>query len=517
MARYSNERKESILKKLLPPLNMTVAEVARQEGVSAQTLYNWRYEAKKLGKPVPGKKLSTEDWSAETKLAVVVETMPLSESELSQYCREKALYPEQVRRWKQECLQGFLNSETINAATHRQAKTDKNEIKALKRELRRKEKALAETAALLVLRKKPQCALGRRRGELTSFPERKKIVGLIHDARASGARLSVACQEAEVSLRTYRRWYRGGQVQVDRRPEIQRPEPSNKLSNEERQAIVDVANEAKYARSPPSQIVPALLDQGIYLGSESSFYRILNERGQLNHRGRSQAPKKIMRPTSHTASGPNEVWSWDITYLASTVRGQFYYLYLFEDIFSRKIVGYEVHEQECGERAAELIQRCMLREQCLGKPVVLHSDNGAPMKSQTMKAKMEELGVLSSYSRPRVSNDNPFSESLFRTLKYRPEWPSSGFASLSDARSWVQNFSDWYNNEHRHSKLNFVTPAQRHAGLDEVLLLKRKHVLETAKAARPDRWSKDVRNCKPIGAVTLNPEEQRQLPIKVAA
>ncbi len=154
MARYSNERKESILKKLLPPLNMTVAEVARQEGVSAQTLYNWRYEAKKLGKPVPGKKLSTEDWSAETKLAVVVETMPLSESELSQYCREKALYPEQVRRWKQECLQGFLNSETINAATHRQAKTDKNEIKALKRELRRKEKALAETAALLVLRKK---------------------------------------------------------------------------------------------------------------------------------------------------------------------------------------------------------------------------------------------------------------------------------------------------------------------------------------------------------------------------
>jgi len=319
-----------------------------------------------------------------------------------------------------------------------------------------------------------------------------------------------------VSLRTYRRWYRGGQIQIDQRPEAQRPEPSNKLSSEERQAILDVANEPEYARSPPTQIVPVLLDQGIYLGSESSFYRILNERGQLNHRGRSQAPKKAMKPTSHTASGPNEVWSWDITYLASTVRGLFYYLYLFEDIFSRKIVGYEVHEQECGERAAELIQRCILREQCLNKPLVLHSDNGAPMKSQTMKAKMEELGVLSSYSRPRVSNDNPFSESLFRTLKYRPEWPSSGFSSLSDARDWVQNFSDWYNNEHRHSKLNFVTPAQRHAGQDKELLLKRKQVLEAAKAARPDRWSKDVRNCNPIGAVTLNPEEQKELPIKVA-
>jgi len=154
MARYSSERQESILKKLLPPLNMTVAEVARQEGVSAQTLYNWRNKAKKLGKPVPGKKLSTEDWSADTKLAVIVETMPLSESELSQYCREKGLYPEQVQRWKQECLMGFLSSEAINATSQRQAKADKTEIKSLKRELRRKEKALAETAALLVLRKK---------------------------------------------------------------------------------------------------------------------------------------------------------------------------------------------------------------------------------------------------------------------------------------------------------------------------------------------------------------------------
>lgn len=320
-----------------------------------------------------------------------------------------------------------------------------------------------------------------------------------------------------MSLRTYRRWYRGGQVQADQRPSAQRPEPSNKLSNEERQAILAIANEPEHARSPPSQIVPTLLDQGIYVGSESSFYRTLKAHKQLNHRGRSQAAKRINKPTSHTASGPNEVWSWDITYLASTVRGLFYYLYLFEDIFSRKIVGYEVHEQECGERAAELIQRCMLREQCLHKALVVHSDNGAPMKAQTMKAKMEELGVLSSYSRPRVSNDNPFSEALFRTLKYRPEWPSSGFASLSDARDWVQNFNDWYNTEHRHSKLNFVTPAQRHAGLDGALLLKRKQVLEAAKAARPDRWSKGVRNCEPVGAVTLNPEEQKQLPIKVAA
>ena len=349
------------------------------------------------------------------------------------------------------------------------------------------------------------------------LPEREHIIELIHEAAANGARLTVACEEAGVSLRTYRRWYRDGEIQADLRSEAQRPEPLNKLSDDEQQAIVNIANEPEHASLPPSQIVPILLDQGLYFGSVSSFYRVLTAFKQLNHRGRSRVRKKVTKPTSYTAYGPNEVWSWDITYLASTVRGQFYYLYLFEDIFSRKIVGYEVHEKECGERAAELIQRCMLREQCLNTPLVLHSDNGAPMKAQTMKVKLEELGVLPSYSRPRVSNDNPYSEALFRTLKYRPEWPSSGFCSLSNARDWVENFCNWYNNIHRHSKINFVTPAQRHTGQDQEILMKRKEVLEAAKKARPDRWSKGVRNCDPVGPVSLNPDEQEPQVLKVAA
>lgn len=154
MASYSAERKETILKKLLPPTNMTVTEVSQQEGVSAQTLYNWRYTAKKLGMPVPGKKTTTDNWSSDAKLAVVIETGALSAAELSQYCREKGLYPEQVQRWKQDCLQGFQSSEATGRELHRQSKSDKAEIKQLKKDLRRKEKALAETAALLVLRKK---------------------------------------------------------------------------------------------------------------------------------------------------------------------------------------------------------------------------------------------------------------------------------------------------------------------------------------------------------------------------
>ena len=154
MASYSAEKKEAVLKKLLPPHNMTVAEISRHEHIPVQTLYTWRDKAKQMGMPVPGKKTSTESWSAEVKLAVIVETAALSASELSQYCREKGLYPEQIQRWKEECLQGFQSSETQSKAIKLQAKKDKFEIKTLKKDLRRKEKALAETAALLVLRKK---------------------------------------------------------------------------------------------------------------------------------------------------------------------------------------------------------------------------------------------------------------------------------------------------------------------------------------------------------------------------
>ena len=333
------------------------------------------------------------------------------------------------------------------------------------------------------------------------------MIQYIQEAVKKGARLSKACTEANLSKRTYRRWYRAGKVQSDLRRTATRPVPANKLSNDEYQQVLDKCNESNFASLPPSQIVPALLDDGVYIASESTFYRILKANGQLNKRGRAQPASKKSKPEACQAEGPNEVWSWDITYLASTVKGRFYYLYMFEDIFRRKIVGYEVHEQECGELASLLIQRCMLSEQCFSQPLVLHSDNGAPMKSLTMKAKLEELGVIASLSRPRVSNDNPYSEALFRTLKYRPEWPSSGFKDLGSAREWVESFVFWYNNEHKHSKINFVTPSQRHSLKDKEVLANRKAVLEAAKAHNPLRWSKEVRNCEPVGTVALNPDK----------
>lgn len=342
---------------------------------------------------------------------------------------------------------------------------------------------------------------------MTSLPERKVIIGLIQEATNSGARLAKACALAGISLRTYRRWFKAGHILADGRPEARRPAPINRLTNEEKKAILDTCNAPTFASLPPSQIVPKLLDQGIYIASESSYYRVLKAHNQVHQRGRAQVRNTPSKPDTFIASEPNEVYCWDITYIPSVLRGQYFYLYLIEDVYSRKIVGAEVYEEENGGHAKALLQRTLIAEQCHGKPLVLHSDNGAPMKSQTLRAKLEELGIVASFSRPRVSNDNPYVESLFRTLKYCPQWPSGGFKSLDAARAWVQKFIRWYNCEHLHSKLNFITPEQRHKGLDQVILAERKVVLEQAKLRTPERWcGRDTRNCEVVGSVALNPE-----------
>ena len=318
-----------------------------------------------------------------------------------------------------------------------------------------------------------------------------------------------ACREVGISLRTYRRWYRTGHITCDRRPDAVRQAPKNKLTEAEQAAIIAVCNQPRFASLPPTQIVPTLLDEGIYHGSESTFYRLLKQHEQLAHRGRALEPRVSKAPQTFTATAPCQVFCWDITYLPSPVRGKFYYLYMIDDVYSRKIVGWEVYDCESGLLAAKLLERTLLSEQCLHTGVVLHSDNGAPMKAQTMRMKAYELGVVTSYSRPRVSNDNPFAESLFKTCKYRPNWPTEGFNSLKAARDWVLSFTRWYNNEHKHSQLNFVTAHQRHTGEDRQVLAKRKQTMQQAKEANPIRWgSQDIRNCEPVGPTTLNPVKE---------
>jgi len=345
---------------------------------------------------------------------------------------------------------------------------------------------------------------------MISAPDRQKAVELIDEARTAGARLKPACKVLGMTARTYQRWTKGGQVQADRRPEACRPRPAHALDEQERKEILDVCNAPEHASLPPGQIVPKLADEGCYLASESTFYRVMRAEDQQHHRGRAKKPAPGRPPTTHCATGPNEVWCWDITWLPAAVRGQFFFLYLILDLFSRKIVGWEVHENESAVHSSALVQKTVWKEGCIGHPIVLHGDNGSPIKGQTVQVMLGKLGITASFSRPRVSDDNAFVESLFRTCKYLPNFPRGGFASVEAAREWVRGFADWYNYQHKHRGIKYVTPDQRHSGQDVQILARRHAVYQAARESSPQRWSGDTRDWSPVGAVWLNPEKETQ-------
>lgn len=331
------------------------------------------------------------------------------------------------------------------------------------------------------------------------------ILGLLDEAIAAGARQDKACEILGLPARTLQRW-RAADVGEDRRAGPRSP-PPNKLDAQEERRILDLVNTPKYRDLSPQQIVPILADEGTYLASESTIYRLLRRESMQNSRELSRAPQARHRPDEQRACGINQVWSWDITYLRAPILGTFYYLYMVEDIWSRKIVGWAVHETECSEHSARLLEETCAREGIARDRLVLHADNGGPMKGATILATLQRLGVATSFSRPRVSDDNPYSESLFRTVKYRPGFPAR-FLSLDDARAWVECFVTWYNTEHRHSAIRFVTPDQRHSGQDRALLKKRHRIYEAARRHRPGRWARSTRNWSPIEAVVLNPERE---------
>jgi transposase InsO family protein/transposase-like protein len=365
------------------------------------------------------------------------------------------------------------------------------------------------------------------RGRLTSAAHRRKAIELISEAHAAGAGLLSACGEIGICLRTLKRWRKaligdgGGHDRRKGSPRL----VSHKLSEEERQRILLTCNQAEYASLPPGQIVPALADQGLYIGSESSFYRVLHAHGQVQRRGRARPPQEARPVPRLRASGAKQVWSWDITYLPTTVRGIWLYLYLVIDVWSRKVVAWDVDEREDPAIAADLVSRACLRERISKtrkQPLILHADNGNAMRAATLESRLEELGVLRSFSRPRVSNDNPYSESLFRTVKYRPDYPRKPFTSKDEACQWVASFVDWYNHQHRHSGIKFVTPQQRHCGQAVEISRHRAVVYEQARQRHPRRWSRSTRCWRQPDVVWINqpPDElgdPGQLPFVQAA
>lgn len=333
------------------------------------------------------------------------------------------------------------------------------------------------------------------------------ILALISMAVKNGARLGKATACLGLSARTLIRW-RQNVCGEDQRNETRRA-PANKLSQEEREKIISVVTSPAFRDLSPKQIVPKLADQGHYLGSEASFYRILKEHELLTHRHASR-PATARPPRAHVATGPYQVWSWDITFLRTSVRAMFFHLYLFLDVWSRKIVAAEVFPEESMEHSARLFTKACLTHALSPESLVLHSDNGGPMKGSTMLATLQKLGVVPSFSRPRVSDDNPYSEALFRTLKYRPQYPPRAFESLAEAQGWVDQFVIWYNTVHLHSAIRFVTPDDRHYGREQAILEKRHRVYQKARRRRPDRWTRQTRNWKPVRLVWLNPEKKKE-------
>lgn len=322
----------------------------------------------------------------------------------------------------------------------------------------------------------------------------------IKEARTDGCRISEACEALGIDRRTYERWskYPGGDQRSG-----PTTSPSNKLSITERQEIISIANSSEFRDKTPCQIVPLLADKGIYVASESSFYRILKAEGLNAHRSRSK-PSTRKKPKELVATSPNQIYSWDITYLRSNISGKFHYLYFVMDIYSRKIVGSAVHDDQNSEHASRLIDDICRAEGIPKGQLTLHSDNGSPMKGATMLATLQKLGVVPSFSRPSVSDDNPFSEALFKTTKYCPQFPSKPFESIVSAIEWVATFVLWYNEEHLHSGIRYVTPGSRHRGEDLSLLSKRHDVYEDARMKNPNRWSGKTRNWGLIKEVFLN-------------
>lgn len=330
------------------------------------------------------------------------------------------------------------------------------------------------------------------------------ILSGVEEAVAAGASRAEACAALGLSTRTLARWSNAPERGDGRKGP--KSTPIHALTAVERARIVEVATSPEYRNISVRQLVPRLADSGVYVASESSFYRVLREEDLMAHRSPAR-PSKYSKPRSHVAIGPRQVWTWDITYLRAPVRGSFYYLYLVLDIWSRKIVGWEVHEEESMDFASVLADRCCADEGVRrGDGLVLHSDNGGPMKGATMLATLQRLGIAASFSRPRVSDDNAICEAIFRTLKYRPGFPRKPFASLDAARKWVADFVAWYNGEHLHSALRYVTPSDRHEGRDTAILARRHELYSAARKSTPRRWTGDTRNWTPVGHVALNPE-----------
>ena len=268
--------------------------------------------------------------------------------------------------------------------------------------------------------------------------------------------------------------------------EIPRPTPPSALAPEERAQVREVLNSPRFQDLAPRQVWAQLLDEGQYLCSWRTMYRVLAVEHQVRER-RNQLRHPAYTKPELLATAPNQLWSWDISKLRGPTVGTYFYLYVILDVFSRYVVGWMVAQRESAELAMVLVEASCQRQGIPPEQLTLHADRGAPMIARSMEQLLDDLGVTKSHSRPHVSNDNPYSEAHFKTLKYRPDYPDR-FGSLAEVRSWAQAFFHWYNQQHYHTGLGLLTPATVHYGQVKETLAQRQQVLQAAYEAHPERF-----------------------------
>ena len=295
--------------------------------------------------------------------------------------------------------------------------------------------------------------------------------------------IKLACDALVVSRAGFYRWKnkRENSEQV-----CIRQLPPLALSQEEQQLVLDTLHDERFVDKAPQEVYAALLDGGSYLCSVRTMYRILEAHKEVNER-RNQLRHPVYTKPELLAEGPNQVWSWDITKLKGPAKWTYYYLYVILDIFSRYVVGWMVASREQGTLAKKLIELSCEKQGIPPSQLSIHSDRGPSMTSKTVAFLLADLGITKSVSRPHVSNDNPYSESQFKTMKYRPDFPAR-FGCAEDARSFCQDFFRWYNAEHYHSGIGFLTPEDVHCGRAEQIIKERQAVLKTAFMTRPERF-----------------------------
>ena len=294
-----------------------------------------------------------------------------------------------------------------------------------------------------------------------------------------------ACQVLGVPRSSVYR-HRGAQHKPEQNLPKERPIPSRALEQQERTQVLDVLNSDRFADAAPRQVYAQLLDEGTYLCSWRSMYRILDTHEQVRER-RDQLTHPTYKKPELLAQSPNELWSWDITKLRGPQKWTYFYLYVLTDIFSRFVVGWMVARQESAVLAKELIQQSCQNQEIDPDTLTIHSDRGGPMTARSLALLLSDLGVTKSHSRPHVPDDNPYSEAQFKTMKYRPDYPDR-FGCPEDVRGWGRSFFSWYNFEHHHTELGLMTPATVHYGQAPQVQAQRQRVLETAFVAHPERF-----------------------------